>query len=120
MNTLSLEESVKLYAQAWNEEGLENIKAALEKCWTAESTYIDPQNPLTKGADELAALIQTSEDKMPGRKFRQLSEPDFHNHSGRFKWLLTRKDGTTREGFDYFEYNDNHQITRIVGFFGAI
>jgi hypothetical protein len=37
MNAQTVEESITLYIQAWNEKGLKNIKAALEKCWTADA-----------------------------------------------------------------------------------
>ena len=94
------------------------MKAALEKCWTSDSTYADPNNLPTRGFDGLAALIQSSWDNMPERKFTQLSKVDFHHNSGRFKWLLTMKDGSTKEGLDYFEYDSENRITRIVGFFG--
>lgn len=120
MNTQTVEESVRQYIQAWNEKGLKNIKAALEKCWTADSTYADPNNLPTKGPDGLAAVIQGSQDKMPERKFSQMSKADFHHNSGRFKWLLTQKNGETTEGLDYFEYNSENRITRIIGFFGIL
>ena len=45
MNAQTVEESIKQYFQAWNEKGLKNIKAALEKCWTGNGTYTDPSNP---------------------------------------------------------------------------
>ena len=120
MNAQTVEESIAQYFVAWNEKGVKNIKAALEKCWTADSTYADPNNPPTKGFDGLAALIQNSEEKMPERKFSQTSKADFHHHSGRFKWLLTKKDGSATEGLDYFEYDAENRITRIVGFFGVL
>ncbi len=120
MNEQTIEESIRQYIQAWNEKGLKNIKAALEKCWTADSTYADPNNPPTKGLDGLTALIQSSENQMPDRKFSQMSKVEFHHNSGRFKWLLTRKNGETTEGLDYFEYDSANQITRIVGFFGIL
>ena len=117
MNAQTVEESIKEYVAAWNEMGAENMKAALGKCWMADSSYADPNNSPVKGPDGLAALIQRSHDQMPGRKFSRLSEAEFHHGSGCFKWLLTKKNGDTLEGLDYFEYNAENQITRIVGFF---
>jgi hypothetical protein len=120
MNAQTVEESITLYIQAWNEKGLKNIKAALEKCWTADGTYTDPNNPPIKGLDELAAVIQGSQEKMPDRKIAQTSKVDFHDNSGRYKWVLTKKNGDTSEGLDYFEYNSENRIVRIVSFFGVL
>lgn len=120
MNAQTIEESIRQYNQAWNEKGLQNMKAALKKCWTADSTYADPNNAPTEGFDGLAGLIQKSWDSTPDRKFTQISKADVHHNSGRFKWLLTKKDGTMTEGLDYFEYDSENRITRIVGFFGVL
>jgi len=120
MNTQTVEESIRQYIQAWNEKGLKNIKATLEKCWTDNGTYTDPNNPPMKGLDGLAAVIQGSQDKMPERKISQTSKVDFRHNSGRYQWLLTKKNGDTSEGLDYFEYNSENRITRIVSFFGVL
>lgn len=117
MSKQTIEESIEQYVAAWNEKGTENIKAALEKCWTDDSTYADPNNAPTKGLDSLAMLIGRSHEQMPGRRFSPLSKPEFHHGSGCFKWRLTKKDGEARDGLDYFEYDSENRITRIVGFF---
>jgi hypothetical protein len=70
--------------------------------------------------DELAAVIQGSQEKMPDRKIAQTSKVDFHDNSGRYKWVLTKKNGDTSEGLDYFEYNSENRIVRIVSFFGVL
>jgi hypothetical protein len=120
MNAQTVEESITLYIQAWNEKDLKNIKAALEKCWTADGTYTDPSNPPLKGLDKLAAVIEGSQEKMPERKIAQTSRVDFHDNSGRYKWLLTKKNGDKSEGLDYFEYDSENRIVRIVSFFGVL
>ena len=76
--------------------------------------------PPMKGLDGLAAVIQGSQDKMPERKISVTSKVDFHDNSGRYKWLLTKKTGDKSEGLDYFEYNSENRITRIVSFFGVL
>ena len=96
------------------------IKAALEKCWTADGTYTDPSNPPIKGLDKIAAVIQGSQDKMPERWISLTSKVDFHDNSNRYKWLLTKKNGDKSEGMDYFEYDSENRITRIVSFFGVL
>jgi hypothetical protein len=120
MNTQTVEESITQYIQAWNEKGLKNIKTALEKCWTADGTYTDSNNPPMKGLDKLAAVIQGSQEKMPERKIARTSRVDFHDNSGRYQWLLTKKNGEKSEGLDYFEFNAENRITRVVSFFGVL
>lgn len=120
MNAQTVEESIAQYIVAWNEQGIKNIKAALEKCWTVNGTYTDPSNAPMKGLDKLAAVIQGSQDKMPERKISATSKVDFHDNSGRYKWLLVKKNGDKSEGLDYLEYDSENRITRIVSFFGIL
>lgn len=120
MKQQTVEESIEQYIGAWNKTGADNIKAALGKCWTVDSTYADPNNAPTKGADGLTALIELSQKQMPGRRFSQASAPEFHHGSGCFRWRLTQKDGEAINGLDYFEYSSENQITRIVGFFDVL
>jgi hypothetical protein len=42
---------------------------------------------------------------------------NFFNFSGRFSWALTFPDGYVSEGIDYFEFDAENKITKIVGFF---
>jgi hypothetical protein len=116
---LTIENAIYQYTNAWNQEDPITIKAALYRCWTEDSSYTDPQNPLITGRDALANLIYSSYEPMPGRTFRLLSQVDYHNGSGRFRWELIQPGQEVQEGMDYFEYNGQNQITRIVGFFGA-
>ena len=117
MSKQTIKESVTQYVTAWNISGAEKIKTALGKCWTADSTYADPNNAPVKGQDGLTKLIEFAQKQTPGGQFSQMSEPEFHHGSGCFKWRLTKKDGSARDGLDYFEYDSENRITRIVGFF---
>lgn len=113
----SVEQSIKQYVRAWNEKGVENIKAALEKCWTADTIFTDPKHPTVKGLDALVKAIQASQTAMPGRILSQTSKADFHHNSGTYQWVLTQKNGTTAKGSTYFEYNSENKLTRVVAFF---
>ncbi|MEJ7558616.1 MAG: hypothetical protein WKF66_09935 [Pedobacter sp.] len=116
----AMEEPIRQYTYAWNQESPAAIKEALVKCWSATSTYIDPRTPLAVGIDQLVEVIYKSYKRSPGRKFRLVSKADCHHGSGRFKWELILANKEVIEGTDYFEYNEKKQITRIVGFFGAL
>lgn len=121
METQTVEKTVESYIEAWNKEGIENIKAALEKCWIAGGSYTDPryEQPLI-GLDKLAKVLQDSQDKFPGRKIEIVSKIDSHHGSGRYIWRFSQPNGTTSEGLDYFEYEAENRITRLVSFFGKI
>jgi hypothetical protein len=106
---LTVEECISQYTDAWNQQDPVTIKAALCSCWTDASSYTDPQNSLIIGPEALANLIYNSYQPMPGRSFRVLSQINYHNGSGRFKWELTQPSQEAQEGMDYFEYNGQNQ-----------
>jgi hypothetical protein len=114
----TIEDSITQYAEAWNVAGTENIKAALKDCWTPESTYYDPQNELVTGLNGLADLIDSFHQQAPGHRLYQTSKVDAHHYCGRFLWENVDPNGKKIVGMDYFEFNDQNQVTRIVGFFG--
>ena len=116
----TMEESVRQYTHAWNQENPTSIKEALAQCWSEKSTYVDPQTSLAVGVNQLMEVIYNSYKRSPGRKFRLVSKPDCHHGSGRFKWELVMANQDVIEGMDYFEYNEKNQIIRIVGFFGPL
>ena len=116
-NLKSIEEIVLLYTSAWNETEQEAIRKKIDQCWSAEGTYTDKLTNTVTGRDGITNLIISSYDQMGPRTFKVLGMPDTHHHSGRFRWLAIRPEGYPAEGMDYFEFNEQNQITRIVGFF---
>lgn len=116
MKQSKIERNISLYVAAWNVEDLDTIKLAITEFWTDESTYMDDKTPEIKGIDALANLIHKSYEKLPGRRFSQLTNPDIFNDTGRYTWMLHKKDETTHAGMDFFEFNSEGYITRIVGF----
>lgn len=113
----SIEEAVLLYTSAWNaprhEEILEKIQASL----TIEATYTDRQTDTVSGHDAIADLIFITYQKAGPRIFRVLGLPDTHHQKGLFRWVAMPPAGYPLQGIDYFEFNENHRITHIVGFF---
>ena len=100
----SVEEMIRQYVAAWNEQTLEEYKSAFAKCWAPDATYTDPNFEGVNGVDGIAELAYTSLDKMPTRVFHVLTTPDYHHSSGRYTWSVDLPE-ETREGFDYFEFN---------------
>ena len=120
METQTVEKTIELYIEAWNKEGVENIKATLEKCWIAGGSYTDPHHEPTIGLDNLAQILQDSQDKYPGRKIEVGSKVDYHHGSGRYIWRFSQPNGRSAEGLDYFDYDAENRITRLVSFSGKI
>jgi len=116
-NKQSIEETILTYTSAWNETERKAIRAKISQCWAAEGTYTDKLTETIRGQDSLTELIISSYGQMGPRTFKLLEEPQTHHQSGRFRWLAIRKEGYPVEGMDYFEFDQENRITRIIGFF---
>ena len=116
-NIKNIEETILVYTSAWNETEPEAIRAKINQCWAAEGTYTDKITDTITGQEAISDLIVRSYDIMGPRTFKVLGMPETHHQSGRFRWLAIRPEGYPAEGMDYFEFDEQHRITRIVGFF---
>jgi hypothetical protein len=116
-NITNIEESILTYTSAWNEKEREAILEKIGKSWAPEGTYTDRLTETITGPEAIADLIVSSYEQMGSRTFQVLAEPQTHHQSGRFRWLAIRAEGYPVEGMDYFEFNSENRITRIVGFF---
>lgn len=116
-NIKSIEEIILIYTNAWNETEPGAIREKIDQCWSAEGTFTDKVTDTITGRDAITDLIISSYDQMGPRTFEVLAEPVTHHRSGRFRWLVIRPEGYPAEGLDYFEFDEQNRITRIVGFF---
>lgn len=111
----SVEKMIEQYVSAWNENNLEAYKKEFGKCWDVNAVYIDPYSEVN-GLDELARFAQKSVVIRPTRKFSILEKPEFHHSFGRYAWEVDVS-GRKNQGYDYFEFNSNFEITRLISFF---
>jgi hypothetical protein len=111
----SVEKMIAQYLLAWNENNLEAYKEEFSKCWAPEATYSDPFGEY-KGVDGISNFAQKSLEIVPERKFKILENPEYHHKFGKYAWMV-EFEGKTNVGYDYFEFNDNFEITRLVSFF---
>ncbi|MBF4515624.1 nuclear transport factor 2 family protein [Flavobacterium sp. ANB] len=111
----SVEKMIEQYVSAWNENNLEAYKSEFKKCWATNAVYIDPYSEIN-GLDELAHFAYKSLEIMPTRKFSILEKPEFHHSFGKYVWEVEIS-GKTNIGYDYFEFNSNFEITRLISFF---
>jgi hypothetical protein len=114
MNT-SVEEMIEQYVSAWNENSLEDYRREFKKCWSPEAIYVDPFGSY-QGVESLSEFAQKSLEIVPSRKFRVFENPEYHHQFGRYAWKVESL-GQSNVGYDYFEYNDRFEITRLVSFF---
>ena len=115
----SVEEMIHQYVKAWNGKGIEEYRTEFAKCWAIDGNYTDPNFENIYGVNGIAGLADKSLETFPVRTFSVLTIPDFHHNVGRYTWKVDLP-GETREGFDYFEFNEKYHITRIVSFFGSL
>jgi len=111
----TVEQMIDQYLKAWNEENLQAFKHEFGKCWAGDAIYIDPFGTYT-GVDGIAGFAQLSLDIMPSRKFSVLEAPDHHHQFGRYTWSV-KFDGGNNMGYDYFEFNEDFKITKLISFF---
>ena len=116
-NNQSIEETILTYTSAWNETEPKAIRAKINKCWAAEASYTDKITDTITGQEAITDLIIRSYELMGPRTFKVLGQPETHHKNGRFRWLAIRPEGYPVEGMDYFEFDEQNRIIRIVGFF---
>jgi hypothetical protein len=116
-NIKSIEENILVYTSAWNETQREAIREKIDQCWSTEGTFTDKVTDTIKGRDAITDLIISSYDQTGPKNFNVLTAPVTHHGSGRFRWINIPSEGYPAEGMDYFEFDEENRITRIVGFF---
>ena len=116
-NKNNIEETILAYTSAWNETERSAILEKINACWAPAGTYTDSLTDPISGPEAIVELIISSYEQMGSRTFQVLAQPQTHHHCGRFRWLAIRPEGYPVEGMDYFEFDGNNRITRIIGFF---
>jgi hypothetical protein len=116
----SLDDTIKIYCDAWGETNIDDRRAMLNRVWTDDGTYTDPVSHV-EGREALIKRITAFLEKFPGAKIVPSSHVDLHHDLLRFTWRLVSADGRTlNEGIDFGEVAKDGRLKRIVGFFGPI
>lgn len=111
----SVEEMIEKYVAAWNKKEAGEFKAAFAECWAEDAMYTDPNYELVKGLEGITELAIGSLKVLPVRTFYIATKPEYHHNVGRYYWKVDLPK-ETKGGFDYFEFNDEFKITRLVTF----
>lgn len=115
----NITEIVQRYVSGWNEPTHEAVKAAFKECCINDVTYKDKKTPILYGIDALVDLVMESYQLFPGRTFSILIQPEYFDGSCHYSWGAHVPATGHVAGWDYLEYNDDNQITAIVGFLPA-
>ncbi|WP_082152706.1 nuclear transport factor 2 family protein [Candidatus Rhodobacter oscarellae] len=115
---LELDDALTAYGQAWVETDRERRLAILETCWSETGRYLDP-NGSAQGRTELADLIGSFHQQMPGARIELASRASAHHARIYFHWKMVTAEGQTAlEGVDFGTLAEDGRIDEIVGFFG--
>ena len=113
MNTV--EEMIMQYLIAWNQKDLASYKREFSKVWAEGAEYIDPFGHYNN-VEELVAFADQSLKIVPDRVFTIHKKAEYHHNYGKNEWKATFAD-SINIGVDFFEYDDNLKITKLVSFF---
>ena len=113
----TVEETISQYVAAWNLKGYDEMKAGFAKCWAIDGNYTDPSYALVEGLEGITKLAHDSYEQLPVRTFSVLTQPQHHHNAGSYRWGVEKPEGESGAGLDYFEFNDENKITRLVSFF---
>jgi hypothetical protein len=116
---VSPDSAVILYCAAWNTDDRADRARLLERVWTPDGVYSDPNPTRTVGRAALSDSIAALRRRYPGARFH-CSAPQTHHAAMRTTWLYLRPDKTeVARGEDFFELAEDGRIKRVTGFFGA-
>ena len=100
---LSPDSAVVLYCAAWNTDDRAERARLLERVWTPDGVYSDPNPTRTVGRTALSDSIAALRRRYPGARFH-CSAPQTHHAAMRTTWLYLRPDRTeVARGEDFFE-----------------
>lgn len=112
----NMKETIERYTAAWNEKTAADVKAAFAQILAEGFSYQDKNTPLVTGIDAFVDLVMSSHEKVPGRTFSLLAEPEYFNHHCYYSWSINIPGHGEFTGNDYAEYNDENKLVKIVGF----
>lgn len=112
----TIKETAERYTNAWNEKTAAAVKAAFVQVLADDITYQDVNTPLVTGIDAFVDLVMSSHEKVPGRTFSLLTDPEYFDHHCYYSWSINIPGIGEFAGRDYAAYNDENKITKIIGF----
>jgi hypothetical protein len=104
------------YLAAWNETDAARRRTLVDRVFTPDAEYVDPQMAGT-GADGIDALIAGVHERFPGFRFTLATGPDAHNDRVRFSWHLGPDGGDPIAlGIDFATVARDGRLQQVTGF----
>lgn len=104
---------------AWNETDPEKIRAHLDAAVSADVLFIDPAHKIT-GRDAFETMVREFRAQFPDAVCTRASGIDSHHGLYRYNWEIHRSGTLMLPGFDVAEIDEQGEVCRIEGFFGAL
>ena len=106
------------YQSAWDEADEDARRETVASCWAEDGLYVDP-TARAEGREALVTMISGFRKTFEGASIEPTTGTDAHDGYLRFGWRMVDANGAQLlEGVDFGSYNEEGQITSIIGFFG--
>lgn len=106
------------YVRSWQVASVAERRAIYSTCLAPACVYTDPLTQ-AKGWDELARYMADFHEQIPGGHF--VTQQYFSHHRRSVaSWKMLSGDGSPLgEGISYAEYDEQHRLISMTGFFEA-
>jgi len=115
----NVEDVVRVYGSAWNEEDAEKRLCALDQSMIDTATYVDPTID-TANLPDLADAIGDFQLSAPKASIAQLSGLDVRSGELRFAWDFQNDGVSAITGLDYMEIASDGRIASIRGYWNPL
>lgn len=115
MTPQRIEQAYVLYNKAWTEADETKRASCIEQMWAKNGVLKDPST-MVVGREALSKHIGKFLHDFPNTQVNRISKIDSFGASFRFAWKMVFANGTSLEGIDIGEMDDDGRIKSITGF----
>ncbi|WP_424537067.1 nuclear transport factor 2 family protein [Sphaerisporangium viridialbum] len=121
MTMSDVNELLNQYIAAWNETDPAARRAAVDRLWAEDGTYVDPL-AVAEGRAAIDATIAAVQGQFPGFVFRLGGLADAHHNLVRFTWeLAPAADAESLvDGFDVAVLTEDGHLRDVHGFLDKV
>ncbi|MFC4536027.1 nuclear transport factor 2 family protein [Sphaerisporangium dianthi] len=114
-------ELVNQYIAVWNETDPAARRAAIDRLWAEDGTYVDPL-AAAEGHAAIDSVIAAAQSHFPGFVFRLSGPVDAHHHLARFGWSLAPDAAAESvvDGFDVVVLTEDGRLRDVLGFLDKV
>lgn len=117
---MNVTETVEQYLAIWNETDPAARRAAIDKVWTEDASYVDPL-VVAEGRDVIDQTIAGAQAQFAGLSFRLAGAVDAHHNLARFTWELGPEGAEAIVvGFDVAVLAPDGRIQQVHGFLDRV